>query len=138
MKTKTLFLGAAICCACAAAEGSRETHLTGSWVLQGDPKVTLNVDESDGKIHVTEKKGDEVTLEYACNTDGKDCNAKDEGHSAKISIWFNGPKLVELETRGSHVTRRRFVAAEDGKSLSVEVSPIAPQGKSETLEFARQ
>ncbi len=73
-----------------------------------------------------------------CNTLGKECNVKYQGHAAKVSFWFNGSKLVKLETRGSSVTRRRFEFAIGDKTINVELSSIVPEGKSEKLAFARE
>jgi hypothetical protein len=54
-----------------------------------------------------------------------------------VALWFNGPKLVELRTRGSEVTRRRFTLTSDGKSLEVELSPMSSPGKTEILAYSR-
>jgi hypothetical protein len=52
-------------------------------------------------------------------------------------MWFNGPKLVELETKGKEVVKRRFAVAGEGDTLEIEVIPIEPAGKTETLRFRR-
>jgi hypothetical protein len=46
-------------------------------------------------------------------------------------MWFNGPKLVELETRGAQVVKRRFSITGDGDTMDLETIPIVPTGKSE-------
>ena len=51
-------------------------------------------------------------------------------------MWFNGPKLVEMETRGSEIIKRRF-QAEEGDMVEVEVIPIVPSGKTEVVRLHR-
>jgi hypothetical protein len=121
----------------AAAQTGSAASLSGTWVLQKDSTVKLVVEQTPEKIHVQELKGGDVRTEYTCNLDGKDCAIKEEGHSAKVALWFNGPKLVELRTRGNEVTRRRFTLASDGKSLEVELSPMSSPGKTEIMAYSR-
>ena len=130
---KTLFL----CMTISGIAAAQTASLSGTWVLGKDSSVKLVVEQTPEKIHVKELKGDEVRTEYTCNLDGKDCSIKEEGHSAKVALWFNGPKLVELRTRGSEVTRRRFTLTGDGKSLEVELSPMSSPGKTEILAYSR-
>lgn len=54
-----------------------------------------------------------------------------------MSLWFNGPKLVELETRGTEIVKRRFSIAGDGDTMDLETIPIFPSGKIETAHFKR-
>ena len=62
---------------------------------------------------------------------------KGAGRKSRISMWFNGPKLVEMETKGSQVVKRRFSITGDGDTLDLETIPIAPAGKVETSHFKR-
>ena len=52
-------------------------------------------------------------------------------------MWFNGPRLVELETHGSEVIKRRFRALEKDGAMEIEVIPISPNGKTETVQLQR-
>ncbi len=45
-------------------------------------------------------------------------------------MWFLGPKLVQLETR-------RFSVTDQGDVMQVELIPISPGGKPETVKFRR-
>ena len=121
----------------AAGFSQTEPNYSGTWRLQSDNSVKLVLEQKDGAIHVKEFKGAENKADYACNTLGKECNVKTEGHAAKVSFWFNGSKLVELETRGNNVLRRRFQLADNDSTLNVELSSIVPVGKDEKLAFAR-
>ena len=88
-------------------------------------------------IHVTISSGAQTVAEFECNTVGKECAVKDAGRKSKVSMWFNGPKLVELETSGTQVVKRRFSIAGDGDTMDLETIPIAPVGKVETSHFKR-
>lgn len=68
---------------------------------------------------------------------GRECKIREGGKSATVSMWFNGPKLVELETRGSDVIKRRFSVDEKGETMDVEVIPISQGSKPEVLHFKR-
>jgi hypothetical protein len=116
---------------------STSPALSGTWVLQKDNTVKLVVEQTPDKIHVKELKGDQVRSDYTCNLDGKDCSVKEDGHSEKVALWFNGPKLVEMITRGSEVSRKRFTLADGGKTLQVELAPMSTQGKTEILAYSR-
>jgi len=120
------------------AQDSAKPQLSGTWALPNDATEKLIVEQTDSGIHMQELKGSETKAEYKCNVDGKDCEFKEDGHPAKVSLWFNGPKLVELVTRGKNVVRRRFTLADGGKKLVVETSAFSNPDKSETLEYTRQ
>jgi len=120
------------------AQDSAKPKLSGTWALPNDATEKLIVEQTDSGIHMQELKGSETKAEYKCNVDGKDCDFKEDGHPAKVSLWFNGPKLVELVTRGKNVVRRRFTLADGGKKLVVEMSAFSNPDKSETLEYTRQ
>jgi hypothetical protein len=75
--------------------------------------------------------------DFECNTLGKECAVKQSGRQVKVSIWYNGPKLVEMEVHGSEVLKRRFSVAGDGDTLDLEIIPIVPSRKTETLHLKR-
>jgi lysylphosphatidylglycerol synthetase-like protein (DUF2156 family) len=57
-----------------------------------------------------------------------------------VSFRYNGPALVMMETRqdGDVVTKTHLVPAEDGKTLSLVVMRILPDGPSATYTFKKQ
>ena len=67
----------------------------------------------------------------------RECDVKEAGKPMKVSIWFNGPKLVMMETRGNDVLKRRFHATDDGMGIDLETIPIVPQGKTEVVRLQR-
>jgi hypothetical protein len=62
---------------------------------------------------------------------------KDAGRHAKVTFYFNGAKLVQLETRGSKVVKRRFSVDDQGDSMEVEEIPVVPEGKTVIEQFKR-
>ena len=119
---------------------SARAQLIGAWQPK-DPAVkdagVWTFERKGGDvIHITYAVGDQKTVEMECETTGKDCKVKDTGKSAKVSMWFSGRNLVSLETRGDEIVKRRFGVG-DGDSLEVEIIPIQPDGKKETVEFRR-
>ena len=110
---------------------------SGKWQA-GDKSSELIVQQTGDSIHVTEQRGGKMVCDYTCNSKGTNCNFKEEGKKATVSLYFNGPKLVEIRTRGDEVMKRRFGLKDDGKTLEVEVMPIAPAGKTATILYAKQ
>jgi hypothetical protein len=121
-------------------DASPRDRLVGAWQPQDsgakDAGVWTLAQKTGDVMHITYSVGDEKVLEFDCATTGKECKIKDSGKSATVSLWFNGNRLVALETRGPEVVKRRFAAA-DGDSLEVEMIPISPDGKTEKVVFHR-
>src|SRR5438132_13251876 len=76
----------------AAAYGQQapQPDYSGTWRLQADDSVKLVLEQKDSTIHMKEFKGTDTRADYSCNTMGKECEVKYEGHRAKVSFWFNG------------------------------------------------
>src|SRR5579871_774197 len=105
------------------------THVSGaaSWVIE----------EKDDSIHITESEGGKK-IELQCPTNGKECEVTG-GEKAKASFWYNGPILVEMETKGQNATRYRMNLSPEGKALTVEITYIVPQeDKPDKLFFEKQ
>jgi len=132
-----------------AYPGKAQDHpnLAGTWQFDSSKSEQTNtkvanatwvIEESDNSIHIIETEGGSAKkVELACSTDGKDC--KIAGEKAKASFWYNGPMLVEMETRGDHVNRYRMKLSDDAKALTVEVNSIVPRvDKADVLVFQKQ
>jgi hypothetical protein len=129
-------IGASLSSIALADDYTDREKLAGTWQAQGAAK-TVWVLESQGEgFHITNSLGDKKVAEYACGL-GKECEVKDGGKKVKITLYFNGPKLVVVETKGDEVVKRRFGVAEQADTLDLEVIPVAPAGKTETLHFQR-
>jgi hypothetical protein len=123
-----------------ADDDSSRAKLMGRWQqsdANGENKSAWDLEGLGDSMHVTNSDGTQTVTEFTCNTLGKECAIQDGGRRSKVSMWFNGSKLVEVETRGSQVVKRRFSVTGDGNSMDLETIPIVPSGKSETAHFKR-
>jgi hypothetical protein len=134
----------------AFAAGDR-TSLAGSWQL--DPShsqfgyapvksETVSIAQTPTSVQFTESvvedNGKEEKVSYDCPPSGQACKAR---HGDQVTFYYNGPVLVMIETKhgGDTVTKRRILASEDGKTLTVEVQRLGPVNqKNDTLVFNRQ
>jgi|SRR5579864_5591954 len=132
-----------------ALPGAAQDHpnLAGTWQLDASKSEQNNtriasatwvIEEGDNSIHISEtENGNSKKIELKCSTDGKDCDIP--GAKAKASFWYNGPMLVEMETRGDHVNRYRMKLSGDAKTLTVEENSIVPRNdKADVLVFQKQ
>lgn len=136
--------------ASSAAALDNRALLNGTWHLDpshskiAEEKVkseTLEIQQNEDSIHftdsMTDPEGKERKSGVDCNTVGKECKLKGE----QVSFWYNGPALIMMETRRNSevVIKKSLKASEDGQTLNVEVTHIAPVGeKNETLTFRKQ
>lgn len=141
MKTLVMMLSVVIFGEVAFADDAADrAKLLGTWQLEhGNDKegsIWMLEDRND-VLHIVQSQNSQKLAEFECGTGGRDCDATDSGHQAKVSMWFSGPKLVQLETRGNDVIKRRFAIVGQGDAMEVEVLPIVPAGKTEILQFKR-
>ena len=126
--------------------GQVRPNLSGTWQLDASKSEFHNgkidsamwvIGEDDNTIRISEtEKG--KTIEVKCTTDGKECKVGGDSKSTS-SFWYNGPSLVEFETKSDHVTRYRMTLSEDGKTLKVETTSIVPQSnQTDVLVFDKQ
>ncbi len=131
------FAALALATAAPADNAINRAKLSGAWQSETTAGATWILDQKPGTVHITCSEGDRTVAEFECNTMGHECEMKESGKSAKVSMWFSGSKLVVLETRGREVVKRRFSVAEQGDTLNLEVIRVMPEGKTETLRFRR-
>ena len=132
--TSLLFAGVVL-----AADDATREKLTGQWQQTdgSSDKTTWTLKDSGDSIHVTSAGEPQAAGDFDCNTVGKECAVKVAGHKAKVSMWFNGATLVELETTGNDVVKRQFKVTGDGDTMEMETKAISPAGKDETTHFRR-
>jgi hypothetical protein len=128
-----------------AAPGQERSSFNGTWQFDASKSevhlskvssATWVIEEGDNSIHISEtENGKGKKIELQCTTDGKECKFPGD---RRDSFWFNGAMLVEMETKNEHVTRYRMKISDDGKTLTVEVTPIVPQSdKIDTMVFQK-
>ena len=121
-----------------AEDGDTRANLIGNWQADSAADGSWNLEtKGTDMLRVTYSVANQKPVQYECVVTGKECQIKDAGKSAKISMWFNGGKLIALETKGDEVVKRRFSVGEKGDTLEIEVFPITPSGATQTLHFKR-
>jgi|KBSMisStandDraft_5_1062788.scaffolds.fasta_scaffold02532_13 hypothetical protein len=124
-----------------ADDQSDRQKLLGSWELQGaaenSPALSWTFSTAKNSIRVMQLDAGGKVADFACSTEGTTCEIKTAGKKAMVSMWFNGPRLVEMETKGSDVVKRRFKILPQGDVMEMEVIPVVPSGKTETFQFKR-
>jgi hypothetical protein len=122
-------------------------NLSGTWQFDSSKSemhavkvagATWVINEDDSSIQISENAdGAARKTELKCTIDGKECKVAGEKGSA--SFWYNGPLLVEMETRGDRVTRYRMKLSDDGKTLTVNTTSIVPAApQDDVLVFHKQ
>jgi hypothetical protein len=122
-----------------ADDAASRARLMGSWKLADGAQdaAVWTFQEKGDNIHVTYSNGGRVVMDFECDSFGHDCATKDAGRSAKVSLWYSGAKLVEMETRGNFVLKRTFGVTGEGDTMDLELAQLAPGPKNETQHFAR-
>jgi hypothetical protein len=127
--------------------GQDRPNLSGTWQFDSSKSelhtvkvggATWVISEDDSSIQITESEdGASKKIEMKCTTDGKQC--KISGGKATASFWYNGPMLVEMESKGDKVMRYRMKLSDDGKTLTVDTTSIVPQStQDDVLVFRKQ
>ncbi len=136
----TALMALLLCVPVLADDVSDRAKLLGSWQRQDDSgkEATVWVLEVKGMaLHISESLGDQKVSEFECIPKGAECEGTVEGKNAKVTMYYDGPALVQLETKGSDVTRRRFTVSGQPDMMDLEVMPILGAAKAETLHLKR-
>jgi hypothetical protein len=154
LKRKWLAISLSVAVIPLAAYSAERPNLSGSW--QWNPSqsdfhagkltgLTWVIDQADMALRISEiakhSDGKEVKSALDCTTDGKECSVKEGGQAAKVSFWFNGATLVEMESKGHNhdtVVKKKLELSADGKKMTVEVIPIVGAEPSGKMVFEKQ
>ena len=98
--------------------------LNGTWQAVESSQGSWTLNGTGDAIHVVNANQGQAVEDFNCNTSGKECAVKHAGHSSKVSMWFNGSKLVELETSGNSTIKRRFNVTGSGDTMDVEIVDV--------------
>jgi hypothetical protein len=129
-----------LCAPVLADDVSDRAKLLGTWQWQDDSsqEATVWVLEMKGEaLHITESLGDRKISEFQCPPKGAECEGTVKGMKAVMTMYYQGPALVQFETRGTDVTRRRFTLTGQPDMMDIEVMPIVSPDKAETLHLKR-
>jgi hypothetical protein len=120
-----------------ADDVSDRAKLMGSWQDDSSKAAVWLLEVKGAALHITESSGDQKISEFECPPKGADCEGTVAGKKASVSMYYDGPALVQLVTRGSDVTRRRFSVPGGRDTMEIEVTPIVGDDKAETLHLKR-
>ena len=134
------------------ANAATPTDFSGNWRLDSaqSPEangavITVSIQNDGGKIKyertVRERNGRQLTARFTCAADGSQCDLDENGHKAKVSLWYDGSALMILKTNGpkeDETTERRLELSPDGKTLTVQFTNVAGNGKPEKLVFTKE
>jgi hypothetical protein len=112
--------------------------LSGTWHSDSNASLKWILSQKGDQLHVQEFTGNRVETDFTCSLLGTECVAKKGGRSEKISMYFNGAKLVEIRERGESAIKQWLTVSADGKTLTVETVPLVSGEKPETVSFHRQ
>jgi hypothetical protein len=126
-----------LACLLSAADDSKP-NLSGNWQLKEPTKTAtamkMVIEHKGNSVHITKTitgaDGKELKSEFQCTTDGKECEAA----GSKISLYFDGPSLVEMDA-GEAVSK--VIMKLEGKELKMELTHIFPDGEPETYVLAK-
>ncbi len=118
-----------------AAQGP---NTSGTWVSESDPSITWVIAQTPEDIHVQEINGDKTEADFTCPLSGRVCEAKENGHSETIMMYFNGGKLVMLRERGSDSSKEWLTVSADGNVLTIEGVPLSSKDKASKTSFRRK
>jgi hypothetical protein len=121
-----------------ADEAGDRNKIVGAWELDnGGGKTSWILEKTGDGLHFTYMHGAEKLADFQCSTSGHECEVQISGKASKVSLYYSGPSLMMLETRGDTVVQRKFQTAAGGKEIDVETASIVPTGKPEILRLKK-
>ena len=118
-----------------------QPNFNGKWQLNssrsalqsGKPVVaSLIIEQKPSSIHIVSTMNDggkQGAGDITCTTDGKECEVG--GH--KLSFWYSGASLVEMEIGKDVVMKSTIKLDADGKSLTIDVVHVTPTAETDKL-----
>jgi len=121
-----------------ADENDKRERLLGTWESdEADARPARWIVSGDAnKLHFAEFNGEKELGGFSCTPGGTPCQAKLSGKRVDVSMWFNGSKLVIMQTRGGDSFEQEFEVASDDV-LEVKVMPLVPSGATQKHRFRR-
>jgi hypothetical protein len=110
--------------------------LIGAWVQTGGASGWIIDSRPDG-LHLTQIEGSGPVADFECNTYGQNCEVKIAGHKVAETLYYNDVALIQLETKGDQIVKRRFSVLPSG-AMKVEITPMSGRLQKEELEFERK
>jgi hypothetical protein len=83
-----------------ADDASARAQLIGAWQQQDDSGKGISVwvvETKGNSLHITNSQGDQKLIEIECKP-GAECEGTASGKKSKVTMYFSGPTLVQLNT----------------------------------------
>ncbi len=99
---------------------------------------------SDGiKIAIKTHKSDgtDTTTEFTSKLNGKACEVAEQGHTSKLTVWYDGPVLNACKENGppSDVSSMwKFELSPDKQTMTMTINHYVPASDDETLVFNKK
>ncbi len=123
--------------------GVWQMDTTKSQVSDGRVLTVAIATQSDSiKITVTTKKdGQTKTTEFTSKLNGKACEVAEQGHTSKMTVWFDGATLNACKENGpaSDVSSLwKFDVSPDKNTMTMKINHYEPTADDETIVFNRK
>lgn len=137
--------------ATAASLSASGVDYTGHWQVDSSkskpgPEPTASIDIQEKGDSVTfvrqyqDHDGKAATSRFTCVVGANSCDFDENGHKAKVSLWYNGPELVILKTDGEkhdNTVEWHMKLTDNGSTLTINREIIAPSDEKESLVFKK-
>ncbi len=137
--------------AAAASLTASGVDFTGHWQIDSsrsklgpERTASLDVEQQGDKVtfvrQYQDHDGKSATARFTCVVGSNSCDYDENGHKAKVSLWYNGPELVILKTDGEkhdNTVEWHMKLADDGKTLNINREIIMPSDEKESLVFKK-
>ena len=118
---------------------SARDNLIGTWEEDSAKSPAVWVVEVKGDaFHIAQSQGDQKRVEVTCTPTGAECMGTDAGKKVKFVMYYNGPTLVQIETAGTNITRRRFTVRGEPNMMDLEETKLSADGKPEMMHLKRK
>ncbi len=132
-----------LCLAMDAVDFSGHWQLDAAKSKTGSERtVSIDLAEKGNQVTFTrvfdDHDGKQVTATFTCAVGSQDCDFVENGHKAKVSLWYNGPELVVLKTDGEKhdsTVEWHLKLSDGGKTLNVNREIMEPADQTEKLVF---
>jgi hypothetical protein len=95
-------------------------------------KITMKTRKSDGQ---------ESTAEFTSKLNGKACEVNEQGHTSKLTVWYDGPVLNACKENGppSDVSSLwKFELSPDKQTMTMKISHYEPIADDENIVFTKK
>ena len=99
---------------------------------------------SDGikiTVKTTRNTGQETTAEFTSKLNGKACEVTEQGHTSKLTVWYDGPVLNACKENGPPgdvSSLWKFELSPDKQTMTMKISHYEPAADDETIVFTKK